>query len=112
MTITIEIGDGQNENIFCREGDDPYVLAREFAKKHGIGEQLTDLLADQIKLNIDSMVENNQQTGQKQQVEYDEKLDEVMSMMSSAPQRSTKNQNEIQAMATIETQPETNKHYI
>jgi hypothetical protein len=46
MTITIEIGDGQNENIFVRHGDDPKVLALEFAKKHGIGDQLTDLLAE------------------------------------------------------------------
>ena len=83
MTITIEIGDGQNENIFVREGDDPKQLAREFAKKHGIGEQLTDLLAEQIQLNIESMVHNSSRAQPIQQVEYDEKLDEVMSLMSS-----------------------------
>lgn len=28
-------------------------LAKQFASKHGLGEQLTILLAEQIKLNID-----------------------------------------------------------
>jgi len=38
MTITIEIGDGQNENILIREGDSPRELAKKFALKYGIGE--------------------------------------------------------------------------
>lgn len=46
MTITIEIGNGQNENIIIHEGDEPRELARQFARKHGIGEQLTELLAE------------------------------------------------------------------
>ena len=46
LTITIEIGNGQSENIIIHEGDDPRELARQFARKHGIGEQLTDLLAE------------------------------------------------------------------
>ena len=36
LTITIEIGNGQNENILIREGDSPRDIAHEFAKKHGI----------------------------------------------------------------------------
>ena len=46
MTITIELGNGQNENIIIHEGDEPRELARQFARKHGIGEQLTELLAE------------------------------------------------------------------
>lgn len=38
LTLTIEIGEGHNENILIREGDNPYVLAANFAEKHRIGE--------------------------------------------------------------------------
>jgi hypothetical protein len=40
LTLTIEIGEGQSDDIFIFEGDDPNYLAAEFAAKHGIGEQL------------------------------------------------------------------------
>lgn len=38
LTLTIEIGEGQNDDILIFEGDDPNYLAAEFAAKHGIGE--------------------------------------------------------------------------
>jgi len=38
LTITIEIGDGHNENIYINEGDSPRALAVNFAKRHGINE--------------------------------------------------------------------------
>ena len=53
MTITIEIGNGQQANILIRENDDPYELASNFAEQHGINEQLKELLAEQIKLNME-----------------------------------------------------------
>jgi hypothetical protein len=34
LTLTIEIGDGQNETILIYEGDDPNQLANAFAIKH------------------------------------------------------------------------------
>ena len=37
LTLTIEIGEGRNENILICEGDDPYQLAVEFDAKHQIG---------------------------------------------------------------------------
>ena len=46
LTITVEIGDGSSENILIMEGDDPFELANNFALKHGIGDQLRDLLAE------------------------------------------------------------------
>ena len=52
LTLTIEIGEGRNENILICEGDDPYQLAVEFDAKHQIGPQLRDLLAEQIRQNI------------------------------------------------------------
>ena len=55
LTLTIEIGEGQNENILIREGDNPYVLAAHFAEKHQIGDQLRDLLAEQIRQNIEQV---------------------------------------------------------
>ena len=38
LTLTIEIGEGQNDHIFIHEGDDPNVLAQAFASKHNIGD--------------------------------------------------------------------------
>lgn len=55
LTLTIEIGEGQNDDIQIFEGDDPNYLAAEFAAKHGIGEQLQELLAEQIRQNIEQL---------------------------------------------------------
>lgn len=55
LTITIEIGNGQNENIHINEGDSPRALAEDFARRHGINDQLTELLAEQIRLNIEQL---------------------------------------------------------
>ena len=65
LTITIEIGNGQNENIHINEGDSPHALASEFAKRHGINEQLTELLAEQIRLNIEQLASESKQTSAK-----------------------------------------------
>jgi hypothetical protein len=56
LTITIDIGGGQQENIEVFEGDDPYELARQFAEKHGLNVQLTELLASQIQSNIEQVM--------------------------------------------------------
>ena len=45
LTITIDIGNGQHENIEVFEGDNPYDLAKQFALKHNLDLRLTDLLA-------------------------------------------------------------------
>ena len=52
LTLTIEIGEGQNDNILIHEGDNPQELADAFANKHNIGLQLKELLAEQIRQNI------------------------------------------------------------
>ena len=38
LTITVDIGNanGEQANIIIREGDDPFLLACEFAERHGI----------------------------------------------------------------------------
>ena len=36
LTLTIEIGEGRNDNILVFDGDNPYQLANEFAAKHQI----------------------------------------------------------------------------
>ena len=51
--MDIGSADGETANILIREGDDPAQLAEDFANKHGImSEQLKELLAEQIKLNV------------------------------------------------------------
>jgi hypothetical protein len=39
-----------------RENDDPNMLAYEFAKIHGISEQLTSILAEQIRANMEQVI--------------------------------------------------------
>jgi hypothetical protein len=56
LTITVDIGNGQQENITVFEGDSAYDLARAFALKHALDFRLTDLLASQIQSNIDQVV--------------------------------------------------------
>ena len=56
LTITIDIGNGKQENIQVFEGDDPYTLAREFAVKHRLDMRLTELLASQIQSNIEQVI--------------------------------------------------------
>jgi hypothetical protein len=38
MTITVEIGNGEHENIIIREDDDPMELATQFAIKNNIND--------------------------------------------------------------------------
>jgi hypothetical protein len=38
--LTIEIGDGQNETILIREGDDAHELAVKFSQKHSLDHEL------------------------------------------------------------------------
>ncbi|TNV85154.1 hypothetical protein FGO68_gene11081 [Halteria grandinella] len=83
LTITIDIGGGQQENIQVFEGDDPFDLARQFAQKHNLDPKLTDLLAAQIQSNIDQVIlqggkegyeEENQMMyeGENQQQQYED----------------------------------------
>ena len=66
--------DGETANILIREGDDPAQLAEDFANKHGImSEQLKELLAEQIKLNVEAVLveeEEEYQRGQKQMQQH------------------------------------------
>ena len=59
LTITIDIGNGKQENIQVFEGDDPYTLAKDFAQKHGLDLRLTELLASQIQSNIEQVIMQN-----------------------------------------------------
>ena len=71
--MDIGSADGETANILIREGDDPVQLAEDFANKHGImSEQLKELLAEQIKLNVEAVLveeEEEYQRGQKQQLQ-------------------------------------------
>jgi hypothetical protein len=72
--VDIGSADGETANILIREGDDPVQLAEDFAKKHGImSEQLKELLAEQIKLNVEAVLveeEEEYQRGQKQMQQH------------------------------------------
>ena len=71
--MDIGSADGETANILIREGDDPAQLAEDFANKHGImSEQLKELLAEQIKLNVEAVLveeEEEYQRGQQKQLQ-------------------------------------------
>ena len=69
LTITIDLGGGYTENIIVVDGDDPFQLAKEFAVRHSLNPRLEELLAGQIKQNIEAvLVEREQQMMLQQQV--------------------------------------------
>ncbi len=45
LTITIDLGNGNSENIVVLEGDDPHDLAVQFVLRHQLNMKLKDLLA-------------------------------------------------------------------
>lgn len=64
MTISVDIGNPQGEtaDILIREGDDPRYLAQEFAARHGIhSEQLVELLAEQIQVNLEAVLKEEEE---------------------------------------------------
>eukprot|EP00347_Sterkiella_histriomuscorum_P010260 403376977 len=64
LTITVDIAEGRQENILIRENDDPYQLATEFALMHNLNDQMRDLLAEQISMNIEQVLEEELQLNQ------------------------------------------------
>ena len=59
--MTIEIGDGRQDVISIHEHDDPAVLAKEFAEKHGLDASLQHSLIALIQENKDIIKRKDQQ---------------------------------------------------
>lgn len=57
MTITIDIGEGKQENIIVNDGDIPIDLAAAFAEKHSLNPNLIEVLAIEIQKNIQQVIE-------------------------------------------------------
>lgn len=51
LVMTVEIGDGRQDVISVKQNDDPSILAKEFAFKHGLGQELQTSLAQLIVEN-------------------------------------------------------------
>ena len=47
--MTIEIGNGIEEEIAVYEGDDPVQIAEGVKNKHGLDEESCEIIADNIK---------------------------------------------------------------
>ena len=56
LTITVEIGEGREENIRVLEGDTAEGLAYGFCLKYGLEEKLRDVLVTHIQKNIDAVL--------------------------------------------------------
>lgn len=52
LTITVEIGNGQRENIIIFENDDAEQVSEVFCKKHNIKDELKEIFTNQIADNI------------------------------------------------------------
>lgn len=46
LNIAVEIGEGRSATILIREHDSPADVALQFALRHGLNEQLRDILED------------------------------------------------------------------
>jgi hypothetical protein len=52
LTITVEIGNGQKENIVIYENDDAQQISDVFCEKHNINDDLKVIFTNQIAENI------------------------------------------------------------
>jgi hypothetical protein len=57
LTITVEIGNGQKENIIIYENDDAQYISDSFWKKHNINDELKIIFTNQIAENINQVKE-------------------------------------------------------
>jgi hypothetical protein len=60
LTISVEISEAQTADILIREGDDPLVLAADFARLHGISNELRELLAEQVQEKLQTFLEEEE----------------------------------------------------
>ena len=52
MKVTIDLGEGQTENILVREGESAEMVSRAFAIKFDLTEDTEFLLREQIEYNL------------------------------------------------------------
>ena len=50
--MTVEIGDGRQDQLTICEGDDPEKLAKEFCVKHDLEERMIETLKQHITNNL------------------------------------------------------------
>lgn len=55
LTITVEIGDGQKENIIIMENDKPEEVAQRFWNKYQLSDELLEIFTEQIEQNINQV---------------------------------------------------------
>ena len=69
--MTIDIGNGKKDILRIRENDVPFDLAYQFCMKHNLNMKIADILAENIKSNME-IARNKNQTSQRQQQEEQE----------------------------------------
>lgn len=84
LTITVEIGNGQKENIIIFENDDAQQISNEFCRKHSINDELKVIFTNQIAENIIQVKEEIAQEKNKEKVEKF-KVDREDSYRNSSP---------------------------
>jgi len=50
--MTIDIGEGIEEEITVHEGDDPWKLAKQVVEKHSLNSDILKIIEDNIKQNL------------------------------------------------------------
>src|SRR5690242_5883109 len=71
LIMTIDIGDGRNDEITVYENDKPEVLAEQFCSRHNMSYEIREVLAQQIKMNIDLIYQEEDQSTSNDQVNND-----------------------------------------
>eukprot|EP00761_Pharyngomonas_kirbyi_P009287 gb/GECH01009303.1/.p1 GENE.gb/GECH01009303.1/~~gb/GECH01009303.1/.p1 ORF type:complete len:736 (+),score=216.59 gb/GECH01009303.1/:1-2208(+) len=52
LLMTVDIGEGKNDTIQVKEGDDPWELAVDFARRNGLADKVIEPLTEHLKMNI------------------------------------------------------------
>jgi hypothetical protein len=55
LTITVEVGNGEKENIVIMENDTPELVADRFCKKYQLNDELREIFVEQIAQNIEQV---------------------------------------------------------
>lgn len=76
LTITVEIGNGQKENIIIYENDDAQQVSDAFCNKHGINDELKVIFTNQIAENIMQVKEEIAQENRRIEEESKESREE------------------------------------
>lgn len=114
LTITVEIGNGEQENIVIMEGETAETVAGKFCDKYDMNQELRMLFTEQIAQNIEQAIqemnENDETPVLMDKVENDQFNDEKLLNSDSAPIEHVSTGLEVTPNHNVFSNPENNKN--